>query len=221
MTVMKIRTTAFIALLFFAAMTAASAQPHNNISFSAGFNTEKTFGVRANYHYMFNEYLGVGAGAFCNWEAGSSSRPHGERETVAGHIKWSSYSRVKRGGATVSAILRMPFAGDRLSAELEPAWMVSNPYAVQTICYENTDTGEQDWEGASARGGQWSTWLVRAGFNWHITGNIAANVSYSLTGFDTYSVARHMEYQGTPFSGFYPQQKNLLHGFSLGVALAF
>jgi len=213
--------TILTALLLFFVTSVASAQTfhdnHNNLSINVGMTTQTVFTFRAGYHYLFNEYVGIGAGAFVCRDFGTSRRPYG----TDGTIQWRSYSNVRRGGLNLSALARLPFADGRFSAELEPAWLVSRPYTVQSISFTDSSTGDAGHEGASYRGGQWSSWLVRAGFNWHINQFIGIGLSYSLTDFDNYDIARRIEYRGTSFSTFYPAKTPVNHWFSLGLILAF
>jgi len=193
--------------------------PKNKIALYGGLSLEKVAEFRVDYHYMITPFFGFGGGLFLN-KAFWQEAPCGKLLRTPTGYEWKSLTAVSKAGAVLSALVKISFL-KHLSVEIEPGWLFAIPKETQRISINQPTDGITGFDRVSATGGQWNSWQVRAGLNWNFDGGISLGASYFISGLDTFSTARLLEYQEVKFDRFYPEKKAASHSFTLNVAFCF
>jgi len=193
--------------------------PKNRIALYGGLSTENVAEFRVDYHYMITPFFGFGGGLFIN-NAFWQEAPYGKLLRTPSGYEWKSITTVSKAGAVLSVLAKIQFLKN-MSMEVEPGWLFAIPKETQRISINQPTDGITGFDKVSATGGQWNTWQVRAGLDINVSPSLELGLSYFISGLDTFSTARLLEYHEVLFDKFYPESKAAYHSFALNVVFSF
>ena len=212
-------------LILLSFTTFAQAQTYWHVtSIKCGLSSEMMTDFKIDYHYLFCRHIGLGGGIFLNSEFGQVTMPHGDISSAGHSISWNSETKVTNPGFSLSAIGQIDLfkVKERLvTLEFEPSWLLTIPRESQILNCQDIHSGELSSARVKASGGQWSAWLLRVGMSYCIGEHFAIGFSYNITNLDSFSTARRLEYGGTVFNKFYPDNKPVVHSADLGLRVFF
>ena len=178
---------------------------HNRFGMNGALTSSSSWLLEFSYHYMFNNYIGLG-GSAGTWkvyfEEGWAS---GKNWSIDDDYNkpWNVYIRP-------SVILRTPSIKYRAcswSLFVEPGVMLNVPY--QRVCINTTP----HWPAIepkfiSTTKGQWLAVDLRVGVNLDY-GPCSFSAGYLRSNLDVYSQRRHLSYNGISFEEFYPAKPTM------------
>lgn len=210
-----------IVLLFLTVFPGAAINPkedpfefgHHRIALDGALTSSCSYILEASYHYMFNHYIGIGAGIGLNQSYYADAFPSGSN--------WQIDSDTSRPGNMyihLSALFKTPsllFKSIRWGLMAKPGITLQIPYAriyvedldhLQTVNRHLLSTSKGQVFSADAHIG------IYANFN-----RIGISAGYLLTTFDINSYYRNFSYKGVSFASLYPQRQ-FSHGAFLSLS---
>lgn len=189
---------------------------YNRASISGMLTSSYSWQLELAYHYMLNRYIGIGASVGA-WNVYFV-------EGYASGKDWHIDSDDEKPGNLFlrpSIVLKSPaikVGQVDLGLFAEPGVMMNVPYTRVWI-RRTTDWPEFDYKKVSTSKGQWCAFDLRAGLFANI-GPCGVAAGYLMSNLDVYSQYRHLSYDGTSFSKFYPK-KSFLQGAFLTLSYYF
>lgn len=182
---------------------------HHRASITGVLTSSDSWQVEFAYHYMFNKFIGIGGGAG-GWkvyfEEGHPSGGNWEIE--------NSDSKPSNFYIRPSLLLKTPSVKIKqvnVGLFTEPGVMMNLPYqSVWISCYTQWPAYES--KRVSTSKGQWFAVDLRCGIYANI-GPCGVSAGYFMSNLDVYSQYRHLSYNGTPFSRFYPTKSFMQGGY--------
>lgn len=177
-----------------------------------GWLTSDTYSAEIGYHYMLTKYVGVGGVAGIWHTLLLQGRASGKGWWVddGDHDPSRLYLRP-------SVILKSPHLSI-FSLYAEPGIMLNVPYQRSKIeLTEHFPYNEYDY--VSTNKGQWLALEMRLGVSLDFD-PIGITVGYIMSNLDTYSMYRHMSYNGVSFEPFY-SKKSFIQGAFISASFTF
>lgn len=189
---------------------------HNRFAFSGLLTSSDSYQLEAAYHYMFNQFVGIGGGIGYwsvyyedGWAAGK------DWEVESDDNKPSNFY------LRPSVVLKSPaikFKQVDLGLFAEPGLMLNIPYEAVNI-RQTTRWPDYEYKHVSTTNGQWFALDLRLGVFLNV-GSCGFCAGYMMSNLDVYSQYRHLSYKGISFKEFYPR-KSFMQGAYLSASYYF
>ena len=186
------------------------------MGFNGALTSSYSWLLEFSYHYMFNDYIGLG-GSVGSWKVWYE-------EGWASGKNWNideDDNKPCNFYIRPSVILKTPalnYSGCSWSLFAESGVMLNIPY--QRVGIESTSNFPYvEYDYVSTSQGQWLAWDLRVGVSLEC-GPCGVSAGYLMSNHDVYSQYRHLSYNGISFRDFYPR-KPFIHGAYLSLSYNF